>query len=173
MRRALAGAVLGGLVLTACASPEADLRSAVADLTDAANDRDADAVRREGGVVLSLLDEQVRSGELTPDEEAALRALAQTVLDRADLVTREVAPIVPPTDDATAPPSTAPPSTPPKPATTAPSPAPTQPPTTRPPATSAPPTSAAPSPPPTSAAPSPSATPTPTPQAEGDEEQDD
>jgi outer membrane murein-binding lipoprotein Lpp len=80
----LAAAVLGGLLLAGCsADPAGELRKEVRDLTEAANDRDAEQVRDEVDDLLAEIEDAVRSGELTSAEGARLAQLATAVRDAA------------------------------------------------------------------------------------------
>jgi hypothetical protein len=94
VRAAVPTAVCAALLLTGCATDvRGELRKEVADITEAANDRDADGVRREVEDLDGALDDAVRSGELTSAEAAAIAALAASVRERAALLeTPEPAP---------------------------------------------------------------------------------
>ena len=87
MRRRLLAPALA-LVLTACAGgdPVAERREAVADVTDAANAGDADALREAVEDLLSVLRAQVASRELDRAEADRLRLIAERIVANADLV---------------------------------------------------------------------------------------
>ena len=76
MRRLLVAAPAALLLLTACAAsdPVAERRSAVAAITGAANDGDVDGVRNEVSDLLSVLREQVASGDLDRTESDRLES---------------------------------------------------------------------------------------------------
>ena len=88
MRAAAPAAALSlALLLTGCAADvRGELRKEVADITEAANDGDADGVRREVEDLQGALDDAVRSGELTSPEAAEIAAIAASVRDRAALL---------------------------------------------------------------------------------------
>lgn len=70
--------------------PVAERREVVATVTDAANTRDADALRRAADRLVQLVEQQLAAEELPADEAERLRVLAQTVHERADLVDEEL-----------------------------------------------------------------------------------
>lgn len=94
MRAALSTAAVAAsavLLLSGCAADASgDLRRAVADLTGAANGRDADAVRDEVQAVLDALDDAQRSGDVAPAEGAVIRERAMAVLAGADSIDADV-----------------------------------------------------------------------------------
>ena len=100
MRRLLLAPALA-LVLTACAGgdPVDERRSAVADVTDAANAGDAEGVLDAVEDLLSVLRRQVASGDLDRAEADRLRVLAERVAANAALVEPAPAPSPEPTEE--------------------------------------------------------------------------
>ncbi len=142
--RLLGAAAAAALLLSGCASsPEADLNSALSDLTDAANARSAARVRTTADDLIAVVNRQ--SGSSLPLERAAsIRALAERV--KADAALLEVAPPPTPTPSQSPSPTPTPPKRTPTPTPSAsPTPTPTR--------------SATPSPTPSSASPTPTASP--------------
>ncbi|HVM27750.1 MAG TPA: hypothetical protein VM433_08760, partial [Mycobacteriales bacterium] len=94
MRRALgAGALCLTLVLSGCAVDARDeIRGKVGDITDAANARDADDVRRGVDELQRLLDSAVRNGEMSSAEAARIAELAALLRERADLLDEQPEP---------------------------------------------------------------------------------
>lgn len=88
MRRLLVAVPAAALVLTGCATsdPRQERRADVAQLTDAANDRDVDAVRDEVDDLLATLRAQVADGRLDRAEADRLRQLAQRIDENAELL---------------------------------------------------------------------------------------
>ena len=130
MRRSALTAVLAaGLLLTGCSSDvRGQIRGEVADITRDANARDAGAVRRGVDDLLALLDDAVRSGELTSAEAAEVAAAATAVRERAALLDEvEETPTPEPTEEPESEsPSPAPTTQSPTPQPTTPSPQPTR-----------------------------------------------
>ncbi len=84
-------AVTGVLLLTGCAADvQGELRRDVAGITDDANARNADGVRRGVEDLLERLDDAVASGELSSPEAARIAELARLLAERADLLAPEV-----------------------------------------------------------------------------------
>lgn len=88
-----AAALAALLLLSGCASsPAAELRQAVAEVTDRANARDAAGLRRAADQLLAVIAKQSGS-ELSLAEAQALRALAEKV--KADAALLEAPPPLP------------------------------------------------------------------------------
>lgn len=80
-----------GLLLSGCAgNAGAELRSATADLTAAANGRDADAVRSAVDDVLARLADAQAADEVTPQGAAVIRERALAVQAAADEIDPDV-----------------------------------------------------------------------------------
>ncbi len=114
MRRRLVAAPVAFLLLAGCAAadPLAERRSAVAAITDAANDGDVDAVRDEVADLLSVLREQVANGDLDRDESDRLRAIAERIRDGAAVLEPVESPSPTPSEEPSESPSPTPTPTP-------------------------------------------------------------
>lgn len=91
-RRAGAVAVLlaGAVALTGCAANGDPLRDHLADITNAANDRDADALRAAADDLLAELEAQQAAGELTAGEVQRFGDLTRQVRADADLIDQDL-----------------------------------------------------------------------------------
>jgi len=80
--------LLAGALLVGCGGTDpADVRRAdVAAMTAAANDGDADALRRHAGALAATVAAQLEAQDVTADEAERLTALAQSVRASADLI---------------------------------------------------------------------------------------
>ena len=93
MTRGRVGLVLGvaAVLLAGCGSDPAGVRRQhVAEVTAAANDRDADRVRERAQALVDLLAEQREQGDLQAAEADRLTVLAQAVQRSADVVDAEL-----------------------------------------------------------------------------------
>lgn len=88
MTARLPALLLAGSLLAGCGGTDpADVRRAdVAAMTAAANDGDADAVRRHADALLATVAAQLEAQDVTADEAERLTALAQSVRAGADLI---------------------------------------------------------------------------------------
>ncbi len=89
MIRRLPAVLVAGVLLAGCgtgADPAAERRADVAALTAAANDGDAEGVRRGAEALLATVAAQLEAEEVTADEAERLTALAESVRARADLI---------------------------------------------------------------------------------------
>lgn len=85
----LPAVLLAGSLLVGCGGgtdPAELRRTDVAAMTAAANDGDADAVRRHADALLATVTAQLEAQEVTADEAARLTALAESVRSGADLI---------------------------------------------------------------------------------------
>jgi outer membrane biosynthesis protein TonB len=99
---------IGAALLTGCAGDtDGELRRSVADLTDDANDRDADAVRDGAADLIMQVDEALRANEINPDQANRITELARQLGERADLLAppEEPEPTVTPSPEPTEEPS--------------------------------------------------------------------
>jgi hypothetical protein len=122
---ALGLTVAATLLVSGCAADvRGELRRDVSRITDEANARDAEGVRRGVDRLLDRLPGAVDSGEVSSAEAARIAELARLLRDRADLLEPEQEPE--PTEEPTREPAptTAPPSPSPSPPPPAPSPEP-------------------------------------------------
>jgi hypothetical protein len=89
--RALLPPLLAVGLLAGCGTdPADDRRAQVAALTEAANDRDAAAVRERAAALLDLLEAQRSREELTAQEADALTTLVEAVRTGADVIDTEL-----------------------------------------------------------------------------------
>lgn len=85
--RALVALPLAAALLAGCgADAAAERRELVAELTQAANDRDADAVRERAEALVQVVADQREREELSPEQADRLIALAESVRRNADVV---------------------------------------------------------------------------------------
>lgn len=91
LRRAPAAVVLAAALvgLSGCAGSGDEVRDLLADITVAANDRDADALRSAADDLIDELASQRAAGELGPAEADRLTQLAQQVRADADLIDQD------------------------------------------------------------------------------------
>lgn len=85
--------LVSGLLLAGCGGgtdPADARRAAVAAMTAAANDGDADGVRRHADALLATVAAQLQAQDLTTDEAERLTALAQSVRAGADTIDADV-----------------------------------------------------------------------------------
>ena len=114
MRRALAAAMLlGAVLLGGCgsSSPADELRSKVAAVTDAANNRNANGLRSAVDDLLSTAKLQHDTAKLDLGRYRQIQTYARRVRADADLLDRPPARTLPPATTATTPPVTTPPQT--------------------------------------------------------------
>lgn len=88
MTTRLPALLVAGFLLVSCAGTDpAEVRRAeVAEMTAAANDGDADAVRRHADALLAMVAGQLEAKDVSADQAERLTALAQSVRGGADLV---------------------------------------------------------------------------------------
>lgn len=79
------------LLLAGCSSPQADVNSAVSDITDAANSGDAAGIRTGVDDLLAIVSRQSGS-DLPADEVARIREIAEKVKADATLLETPVTP---------------------------------------------------------------------------------
>lgn len=85
--RALVALPLAAALLAGCgADPAAERRDLVAELTQAANDGDADAVREHAEALVQVVADQREREELSAEQADRLIALAESVRKHADVV---------------------------------------------------------------------------------------
>lgn len=85
--------LVSGLLLAGCGGgtdPADARRAAVAAMTAAANDGDADGVRRHADALLATVAAQLQAQDLKTDEAERLTALAQSVRAGADTIDADV-----------------------------------------------------------------------------------
>lgn len=109
-RHAVAGALVGVLVLTGCASsPEADLNEALTEVVERANAQDPGDLRLAVDDLLAVINRQ--SGQdLDPEQAQSLRAAAEQVREDADLLEVVATPTPTPTRSSASPSATPSPS---------------------------------------------------------------
>lgn len=88
----LVAAPLAVMLLAGCAGadPAQDRRAVVAELTDAANERDADAVRQHAERLVALVEQQLADDAINAEDAERLTALAASVRSGADLVDEDL-----------------------------------------------------------------------------------
>ena len=85
--RALVALPLAAALLAGCGTdPAAERRDLVAELTQAANDGDAEAVRERAAALVQVVADQREREELSGEQAARLTALAESVRENADVV---------------------------------------------------------------------------------------
>lgn len=164
MRRVAVAGVLMLLLAGCAASPQGQLRTAVAEVTDAANVGDPASFTSRLETLLGLIEEQ-RGDELTDAKANTLRALALALQGDAGLLAPQ--PSVMPSPSSLAPPEQPPASSPLPSPTASPSPSPS------PTASPSPSETQTPTPPPSTPPPSPSADPDDGPSPSGEPDDDD